>query len=110
MGAGTPATALLVANGVPFTLHEYELEPLSGVDQHRGERIAYGDAAAAARSAFHPIVSIRRWCLQLKGRTSHVPSSLSPWCRVAASFPRRQSPQRCTPSAPHLLTLKAFAA
>ena len=48
MGAGTPATALLAANGVPFTLHEYELEPLSGVDQHRGERIAYGDAAAAA--------------------------------------------------------------
>ena len=29
-------------------LHEYELEPLSGVEQHRGERIAYGDAAAAA--------------------------------------------------------------
>jgi len=48
VGAGTPATALLAANGVSFTLHEYELEPLSGVDQHRGERIAYGDAAAAA--------------------------------------------------------------
>lgn len=48
MGAGTPATALLTAEGIPFTLHEYELEPLSGVEQHRGERIAYGDAAAAA--------------------------------------------------------------
>ena len=48
MGAGTPATALLTEHGVSFTLHEYELEPLSGVDQHRGERIAYGDAAAAA--------------------------------------------------------------
>jgi Cys-tRNA(Pro)/Cys-tRNA(Cys) deacylase len=48
MGGGTPATALLVERGVPFTLHEYELEPLSGVEQHRGERIAYGDAAATA--------------------------------------------------------------
>lgn len=48
MGAGTPATALLATHGVPFTFHEYELEPLSGVEQHRGERIAYGDAAAAA--------------------------------------------------------------
>ena len=48
MGAGTPATALLTEHGVPFTLHEYELEPLSGVEQHRGERIAYGDAAATA--------------------------------------------------------------
>jgi len=48
MGAGTPATALLTAERIPFTLHEYELEPLSGVEQHRGERIAYGDAAAAA--------------------------------------------------------------
>jgi Cys-tRNA(Pro)/Cys-tRNA(Cys) deacylase len=33
---------------VSFTLHEYELEPLSGVEQHRGERVAYGEAAAAA--------------------------------------------------------------
>lgn len=48
MGGGTPATALLAQHGVPFTLHEYELEPLSGVEQHRGERIAYGDAAATA--------------------------------------------------------------
>lgn len=48
MGGGTPAVALLTEHGVPFTLHEYELEPLSGVEQHRGERIAYGDAAAAA--------------------------------------------------------------
>lgn len=48
MCAGTPATALLTAERIPFTLHEYELEPLSGVEQHRGERIAYGDAAAAA--------------------------------------------------------------
>ena len=48
MGAGTPATALLTQHGVPFTVHEYELEPLSGVEQHRGERISYGDAAAAA--------------------------------------------------------------
>ena len=48
MGAGTPAIALLTEHAVPFTLHEYELEPLSGVEQHRGERIAYGDAAAAA--------------------------------------------------------------
>jgi len=48
MGVGTPATALLNEQKVPFTVHEYELEPLSGVEQHRGERIAYGDAAAAA--------------------------------------------------------------
>ena len=48
MGGGTPAVALLVERGVPFTLHDYELEPLSGIEQHRGERIAYGDAAAAA--------------------------------------------------------------
>ena len=37
MGAGTPATARLTEHGVSFTLHEYELEPLSGVDQHRGD-------------------------------------------------------------------------
>ena len=48
MGAGTPATALLTQLGVPYTLHEYELEPLSGRELHRGEQIAYGDAAAAA--------------------------------------------------------------
>lgn len=48
MGAGTPATALLIEHGVQFTLHEYELEPLSGVELHRGERLAYGDAAATA--------------------------------------------------------------
>lgn len=48
MGASTPATALLTRHGVSFTLHDYELEPLSGVEQHRGERIAYGDAAAVA--------------------------------------------------------------
>lgn len=48
MGAGTPATALLTQQHIPFTVHEYELEPLSGVEQHRGERVAYGDAAAAA--------------------------------------------------------------
>ena len=39
MGAGTPAIALLTEHGVRFTLHEYELEPLSGVDQHRGGAI-----------------------------------------------------------------------
>ena len=48
MGAGTPAIALLTEHAVPFTLHEYELEPLSGVEQHRGERVAYEEAAAAA--------------------------------------------------------------
>ena len=46
--ASTPALALLVARGVPHTVHEYEIEGPSGPEAHRGARVAYGAAAAAA--------------------------------------------------------------
>jgi Cys-tRNA(Pro)/Cys-tRNA(Cys) deacylase len=44
----TPALALLVARGVPHTVYEYEIEEPSGPEAHRGARVAYGAAAAAA--------------------------------------------------------------
>ena len=44
----TPALALLVARGVPHTVYEYEIEAPSGPEAHRGARVAYGSAAAAA--------------------------------------------------------------
>lgn len=46
--ASTPALALLVARGVPHTVHEYEIEGPSGPEARRGARVAYGAAAAAA--------------------------------------------------------------
>ena len=45
--ASTPALALLVARGVPHTVHEYEIEGPSGPEARRGARVAYGTAAAA---------------------------------------------------------------
>jgi Cys-tRNA(Pro)/Cys-tRNA(Cys) deacylase len=44
----TPALALLAARGVPHTVYEYEIETPSGPEEHRGTRVAYGSAAAAA--------------------------------------------------------------
>ena len=44
----TPALALLVARGVPHTGYEDEIEAPSGPEAHRGTRVAYGAAAAAA--------------------------------------------------------------
>ncbi len=44
----TPALALLVARGVPHTVYEYEIEVPSGPETHRGARVSYGSAAAAA--------------------------------------------------------------
>ena len=44
----TPALALLVARGVPHTVYEYEIEAPSGPQAHRGARVSYGSAAAAA--------------------------------------------------------------
>ena len=44
----TPALALLVARGVPHTVYEYEIEVPSGPEAHRGARVSYGSAAAAA--------------------------------------------------------------
>ena len=49
--ASTPALALLVARGVPHTVHEYEIEGPSGPEARRGARVAYGAAAAAALGA-----------------------------------------------------------
>ena len=98
MGAGTPATALLAANGVPFTLHEYELEPLSGVDQHRGERIAYGDAAAAALG-ISPERLYKTLVLAIEGAQEPRTLLRSQWCRAAVTFPRRPLPQHSTRSA-----------
>lgn len=39
MSGGTPATVLLAAQGVPHTVHAYEVDPAAG---------SYGEAAAAA--------------------------------------------------------------
>jgi len=44
----TPALALLVARGVPHTVYEYEIDVPSGREAHRGARVSYGSAAAAA--------------------------------------------------------------
>ncbi len=46
--AATPALALLRECGAAHQVHEYELEPLAGPAAHRGARLAYGAAAAAA--------------------------------------------------------------
>ena len=48
--ASTPALALLVVRGVPHTVYEYEVESPSGPEAHRGARVSYGSAAAAALS------------------------------------------------------------
>jgi Cys-tRNA(Pro)/Cys-tRNA(Cys) deacylase len=44
----TPALALLQARGVAHAVHRYEINELSGQETHRGERLGYGVAAAAA--------------------------------------------------------------
>ena len=48
MSAATPAVAALERLGIGYTLHHYEIDALDGVAQHRGERVAYGTAAASA--------------------------------------------------------------
>jgi Cys-tRNA(Pro)/Cys-tRNA(Cys) deacylase len=44
----TPALTLLVAQGVPHTVYEYEIDSPSGPEAHRGARVSYGSAAATA--------------------------------------------------------------
>lgn len=46
--AGTPALVVLQTRGIAHTVHSYEIGERSGVEAHRGERAAYGAAAAAA--------------------------------------------------------------
>jgi len=46
--AGTPALVVLQTRGVAHTVHSYKIVEPSGVETHRGERAAYGPAAAAA--------------------------------------------------------------
>jgi Cys-tRNA(Pro)/Cys-tRNA(Cys) deacylase len=46
--SGTPALALLQSRGVAHTVHAYAIDEPSGAAAHRGERTAYGVAAAAA--------------------------------------------------------------
>ena len=48
MSAATPAIVVLDRLGLRYTLHHYEIESLDNVAQHRGERVAYGTAAAEA--------------------------------------------------------------
>ena len=48
MSAATPAIAALERLGIGYTLHHYEIDAPDGVAQHRGERVAYGTAAADA--------------------------------------------------------------
>jgi Cys-tRNA(Pro)/Cys-tRNA(Cys) deacylase len=45
---GTPALAVLQTRGIAHTVHSYEIVEPTGVETHRGERAAYGPAAAAA--------------------------------------------------------------
>ena len=46
--SSTPAIAALLREGVTHTVHSYEIEAPSGPDAHRGAKVAYGTAAAAA--------------------------------------------------------------
>ena len=46
--SATPAIAALLRDGAAHTVHSYEIEAPSGPDAHRGAKIAYGTAAAAA--------------------------------------------------------------
>ena len=46
--SATPAIALLLRDGITHTVHSYEIEAPSGPDAHRGAKVAYGTAAAAA--------------------------------------------------------------
>ncbi|MEI6271205.1 MAG: YbaK/EbsC family protein [Chloroflexota bacterium] len=46
--SATPAIARLVLEGVAHTLHSYEIDVPSGLEAHRGAKVAYGTAAAAA--------------------------------------------------------------
>ena len=46
--SATPAIALLIRDGITHTVHSYEIEAPSGPDAHRGAKVAYGTAAAAA--------------------------------------------------------------
>ena len=45
---GTPALVVLQTRGIAHTVHSYEIVEPTGVETHRGERAAYGPAAAAA--------------------------------------------------------------
>jgi len=46
--SATPAIALLIRDEIAHTVHSYEIEAPSGPDAHRGAKVAYGTAAAAA--------------------------------------------------------------
>jgi Cys-tRNA(Pro)/Cys-tRNA(Cys) deacylase len=46
--SATPAIASLVREGVAHTLHSYEISAPTGREAHRGAKVAYGTAAAAA--------------------------------------------------------------
>ena len=71
--ASTPALALLVAHGVPHTVHEYEIEAPSGPEAHRGARVAHGAAAAAALGVAQSVLSRQISTLEgdLGGRLFH---------------------------------------
>ena len=46
--AGTPALVVLQTRGIAHTVHSYQIVEPSGIETFRGERAAYGAAAAAA--------------------------------------------------------------
>ena len=48
MSSGTPALVHLVRDKIPHQIHHYEIPETDGPAQARGERVAYGAAAATA--------------------------------------------------------------
>jgi Cys-tRNA(Pro)/Cys-tRNA(Cys) deacylase len=67
VSSATPAITHVEALGIPHVVHAYELDDPSGVAMHRGERIAYGEAAARALR-IDPAHLFKTLLLQLEGR------------------------------------------
>lgn len=71
--APTPGVALLVQQHIPHRLVHYEITPPTGVEQHRGVRVAYG-AAAAAELGIDPSTLFKTLLFALEGASSAVGS------------------------------------
>lgn len=72
--ASTPALALLVARGVSYIAHEYEIKVPSGPETGRGARVAYGAAAAAFGAKRATLASTEA----VQRATGSVPGGVSP--------------------------------
>lgn len=98
--ASTPALALLVARGVPHTVHEYEIEAPSGPEVRRGARVAYGSAAAEALGV-PPERLYKTLVIALEGGVQQTASSPWPCCRAALNYRSEPPPQHSAQSARH---------